>query len=572
MDGNVMSEDLPAARVSRRIAWVAAALLATLSVLAGSASANNYSPSGTIVAESNFRPDANGYSFPNYGNEASPQNLDAAGLQKLFGSGVCMGGDAGNCTLKPGAQAWLEAQNKSMGGGHCEGFAVTASLFYAGLGDPPDPSPFGADTVPGLALDGNTALQAQIAYGYVFQALPSISTAKVNGSPNEVLAALATGLPSHEPMVLGVYKRGFVGGHAITPLSIEDRGAGKVAILVYDNNFPNTIREVDVDTSADTWNYTASTNPSEEAALYEGDASTKTLEIEYARNGLSTQPCPFCGGGAQAAKAPAQTAKAPARRRAAGDAAPAELLIKEDALNGEHANVSITDADGNTTGCSGTGDDRVCSSDIPGVELVPIKAGGVDVWKESPSPLFDVPQGLAFNVDFNAEGLASPADEGFSLVRDGVTFSMKDLHLTDGDDQQVKIDDKSLEMANGSDHKIDPTLAFDDVTAHNGYEVAVRTSSFDPGSDLQLSLKPGKRSIELQLDSNGNDDVKVSTLVTRTEADGSVNTARSRSATIEDGQTGKLSYGDEAMKDGKLDLDTGARKGHVSGGKGHHHR
>ena len=88
-------------------------------------------------------------------------------------------------------------------------------------------------------------------------------------------------------MVLGRLQARLHGGHAITPLAIEDRGEDKFAVLVYDNNFPNTIREVDIDTAANTWNYTASTNPSEEAALYEGDASTKTLEVEYARNGLT---------------------------------------------------------------------------------------------------------------------------------------------------------------------------------------------------------------------------------------------------------------------------------------------
>jgi hypothetical protein len=182
-----------------------------------------------------------------------------------------------------------------------------------------------------------------------------------------------------------------------------------------------------------------------------------------------------------------------------------------------------------------------------------------------------VPQDLDFSVDFNADGLTDPADEGFSLVRDGVTFNVNDLQLNGGDDQQVKIGDKSLEMENSADDEIDPTLSFGDVSSHNGYEVAVRTSGFDPGSDLELSLKPGKRGIELKLDANGSDEVEVSTLVTRTEEDGSVEKARSHSTTIEDGETGKLSYSDKALKDGKLDLDTGGRRGHGKGHHGHHH-
>ena len=101
------------------------------------AAANDYTPSGTIVANSDFTPQGNGYSFENYGNEGNPKNLGADEMRKLFGGGVCMGGAAtGARDLTPAAKMWRDAQNSSMSGGHCEGFAVTASFFYAGVGDP----------------------------------------------------------------------------------------------------------------------------------------------------------------------------------------------------------------------------------------------------------------------------------------------------------------------------------------------------------------------------------------------------------------------------------------------------
>ena len=358
---------LAVAMTRRPLISTAAALSLTLCVGVSPAIGNNYTPSGTIVAESGFRPDTNGYSFPNYGNEDNPQNLDVAGMQKLFGGAVCVGGaGGGDCTLTPAARAWKEAQNKGMGGGHCEGFAISSSLFYAGLGEPPTPSPFGADTVPALSLAGNTGLQAQIAYTFVFQSLHSVSTTKVNGSPTEVLAALSAALPSKEPLVLGVYKRGFKGGHAITPLAIEDRGEGKFAVLVYDNNFPNTIREVDIDQSTDTWNYTASTNPSESASAYEGDASSKTLEVEYAKNGLGVQPCPFCAGGSSKV----------APKGLAAEAQKAQLLWEGDPRDGQHSEVTIVDGDGNVAGSTGSGEDSELTSEIPGVEVAPVKLGG----------------------------------------------------------------------------------------------------------------------------------------------------------------------------------------------------
>jgi hypothetical protein len=526
----------------RRIAGAIIVATVLVGAAAAPAGANPYTPNGTIIAESGFRPDANGYSFPNYGNENNPQNLDPASMVKLFGAGVCA--DAiqdGSCKLSPAAETWRETQNKGMGGGHCEGFAISSSLFYAGLGDPPTPSPFGADTVPALALDGNTALQAQIAYTFVFQFLPALSTTKVNSSPTDVLAALAAGLPDKEPMVLGVYKRGFKGGHAITPLAIEDRGEGKFAVLVYDNNFPNTIREVDIDQNANTWNYVASTNPSEAAALYEGDATSKTLEVEYARNGIGTQPCPFCEAAAKA-------------RQATDAGAPAQVLWEGDAHDGQHSDVTIVDGDGNVAGIEGSGDDAQVIDDIPGVEVVPSKLDGVDVFNESAPPVFDIPQDLDFRVAFNAGNLEDSASEGISVVRDGVTFTLDDLRLAQGDEQQLEIGAHDLGMENDSDHNIAPTLGYDDVTGANGYEVSVRTNGLDASSTLNLVAKPGQHRLKLDLDASGDDNAKVTAVVSRTGADGEVEKAKTRPTRIDGGENGTISYSDKALRDGKIEL------------------
>jgi hypothetical protein len=514
---------------------------------AASASAHPYTPSGTIVAESGFRPDANGYSFANYGNEGDPQNLSAASLVKLFGAGVCAGPvENGACTLTPPAEAWRQAQNKGMGGGHCEGFAITASFFYAGLGDPATPSPLGADTVPGLS--STPAVQENIAYTFVYQVLPAVSTTKVNGSPEAVLAALSAALPSREPMVLGVYKRGMTGGHAITPLAIEDRGDGKFAVLVYDNNFPNTIREVDIDQNANTWNYVASTNPSEAAAQYEGDATSKTLEVEYARNGLGTQPCPFCGGGISAR---------PAHRGLSGGADQGQLIWEVDPRDGQHSDVSITDGDGNVAGITGSGDDAEITNDIPGVEVVPSKLGGdtgVDVWNESAPPVFDVPEGLGFQVNLDGNGLEGSDDEGFALVRDGVTFTLDDLRLENGDDQQVEVGDKNIAMENGADHEISPTLSYDDIDGASGYEVTVRTNGLDADSTLDVTAKPGQHKLKLDFEGGDDDEAKVTAVVSRTNSDGNVETAHTKATKIDGGEDGSVSYSDKALSDGKLKL------------------
>ncbi len=88
-------------------------------------------PIGT-VADSGFRPAANGLPFQNYGAELSdgsvPVNLTAADVQKLFGDGVCADATLRRCDLIPEAQAWLNDTNQAMSGGHCFGFSVLSEL------------------------------------------------------------------------------------------------------------------------------------------------------------------------------------------------------------------------------------------------------------------------------------------------------------------------------------------------------------------------------------------------------------------------------------------------------------
>src|SRR5207248_1298258 len=67
----------------------------------------------TTVADNGFRPDPNGFSFENYGNDSGYANLGPAEMQKLFGPGVCVNTQNG-CTLTPPAQQWMNEQNSGM--------------------------------------------------------------------------------------------------------------------------------------------------------------------------------------------------------------------------------------------------------------------------------------------------------------------------------------------------------------------------------------------------------------------------------------------------------------------------
>ncbi|MCZ7671246.1 MAG: hypothetical protein M5U34_30985 [Chloroflexi bacterium] len=49
----------------------------------------------------------------------------------------------------------------------------------------------------------------------------------------------------------------FSGGHAITPYAVEDQGDGIFHVYVYDNNYPNLPRIMEINRDAETWSYEA---------------------------------------------------------------------------------------------------------------------------------------------------------------------------------------------------------------------------------------------------------------------------------------------------------------------------
>ena len=77
-------------------------------------------------------------------------------MQQLFGDKVCADAQLRRCDLIPEAQAWLDATNQAMAGGHCYGFSVLSELIWEGK---VNASTLGASASNGLAIDDNQALQ-----------------------------------------------------------------------------------------------------------------------------------------------------------------------------------------------------------------------------------------------------------------------------------------------------------------------------------------------------------------------------------------------------------------------------
>ncbi len=138
------------------------------------------------MADLGFRPQVNGFSFENYGKDKQVTNLTPAEVRRMFGDQVCANIKGDTCTLTPPAQQWMEQANGAMAGGHCEGFATLSLLFYS---NKVDLTKFGADKVVDLKLDGNEALQREIAYWFITQATQPAANAILRATPSEIVDA-----------------------------------------------------------------------------------------------------------------------------------------------------------------------------------------------------------------------------------------------------------------------------------------------------------------------------------------------------------------------------------------------
>jgi hypothetical protein len=248
---------------------------------------------GKFAADSGFLVDKDGFSFENYGNDTGVSNLKANDMQRLFGDDVCTRIKDGKCTLTSPARQWMKEINEAMDGGHCEGMAVASLHMFHKI---EDPNTFGAPTTNELPFDGNTSLQQEIAYWWATQSTEPTMSNMITGKPSDILkllsASLGQGQHANVFYTIGIYMADGSGGHAVTPVSITEMDNGKTGLNIYDNNWPNELRTIEVDLKNETWSYQASINPDEESSLYTGD----TLEITPSAPRLQPQECDFCGG------------------------------------------------------------------------------------------------------------------------------------------------------------------------------------------------------------------------------------------------------------------------------------
>jgi hypothetical protein len=513
----------------------------------GAGSVASVTPQGTIIADNGFRPNVDGFSFQNYGNEGliindqvdaslSVSNMTPTEVANIFGTQVCANGSASGCELIPPAQAWLQQENQGMGGGHCFGFSVTALRMYT---KNQQVSAYGsASNAFGLDIKGNTALQQTIAENFVGQGLPLEQQAKLSGSPTAILNKLVSALKDKsEFYTIGIFKRDGSGGHAVTPYAVVDAGGGRRGILIYDNNFPGVTRQITVDTGADTWSYDGGPNPADTNQHYEGDAKTESLVLMPLSPIERQQPCPFCNGVNVGGSSGAGT----------GSTLGSAQQYNEITLignPGNHGHLVLSDKQGHQSGFVGGQE----VNDIPGVKIRDNFAD--QTWGEAPEPAYDVPVNMDVNVTIDGSGLRGPDNEKLDLIGPGDYNEVQDIKLQPGQQDTIDFtgDGTGYAYQAAENQTESPVLASGVQGKQADYAFVIKAINTPGGAAIDTQLD--QQAEQLDLDTSGSGPADYAVAVVRQDDTGettwSSQNLQSGSLHLQDGDKIHIDYGQSA--------------------------
>jgi hypothetical protein len=236
------------------------------------------------------------FSFENFGGGEAPADLTVNMARRLYGDNqVCSDVTDNKCTPYPVILQLMSQANKSMRGGLCEGLAVLSMRLS---GDIETLSSFQNTKTVSELIREDPALLSEIAYWYVTQFAMEVqqeASSYLELSPTALAEILLYDFAeaekgnAHTGFTIGIYSE--MGGHAVTPYRVEEMSSG-YRIYIYDSNWPNEERWIDVSKDG-TWLYAlAATNPTEQSEAWSGGVGTMELTPMRARTGPFT--CSFC--------------------------------------------------------------------------------------------------------------------------------------------------------------------------------------------------------------------------------------------------------------------------------------
>lgn len=432
-----------------------------------------------LVADTGFRPEKDGFSFPNYGNEIKPTNLTPDEMRRMFGDRVVARVDGSRVILTPPARKWMEKQSAGMDGGHCEGMAVLSALFHS---KQVSLNPFGSANVPQLAQNNQT-LQSEIAYWFVTQATSPAARGIIRGTPVQILDRLIAELKpgASDTYTIGVYAPpGVGGGHAVTPFAVENIDHNIFHVLVYDNNHPGKTRRLIIDRAQNRWELLLSINPGVEEKPWFGDANSQTLEIVPSAPRLLLQECTFCETSAMQPRMSLQE----------------EIQMSEIYVDGNGVRLLITDNEGRRYGW----DADVFVTEIPDITHRYIKSR--ELWEDLPSPVYYIPGNQEFRLRLDGSNLEEVTETAVTLIGNGFAIAVEDIYLENGEFDTLEFTPDGTGVSYTSDAGESPDITLGFETEGADFEFTVAGVETDPGATINIDLD--KEGGDLIMTSDGN--------------------------------------------------------------------
>jgi hypothetical protein len=335
-----------------------------------------------------------------------------------------------------------------------------------------------------LDLDGNPALQREIAYWWATQVVDPTRSTEIFGTPTEILDKLIQALKPgvKETYTVGVRQEG-KGGHAVTPYAVEDKGGGITEVLVYDNNHPNKERRLTVDRNKNTWQFSLSTNPAEPESIWAGDAVTRSFSLCPSSPRLQTQVAPFLEDTSQPVGLNGLH-QSPQR-------------FNEIWVDGDGVKILLSDPQGRRYGYEAGKFYR----EMPGVTHRMLK-GGDELWKDSPSPNYYVPVGQAFTLTLDGSTVQKETDTAVTMIGPGYDLSIEEIRLDPNQKDTIVFspDGKSLSYKTSSNESPEISLGFETTGAD--YDFTVKGVDIEAGSTLTIRLDKTKNTLSISVAGN----------------------------------------------------------------------
>lgn len=444
---------------------------------------------GTLVADTGFRPRPNGFSFANYGGGYRKANLSPEAAWKIFGETACKRMKQEECVPTPALKLWVKTMNEAMGQGHCEGMAtLSAWMFLAQdkLAAYGKPTAFDLDTT-------QADLLQDIAFYWTLQTLePVVSefNAFQQQPPSEILKTLISTMQQKTDWyTLGIY--GSVGGHAVTPYAVEDVGNGVYWIHVYDNNYPCAYKYVEVDTNTETWRYAgAAINPAEDASPWSGTTGTMDLTSLSVRQ--QSMECPFCSEA----------------QRCLQNAGLSVLV------NGRGANIRATNAEGKQLSLQ----NGQAQNEIPGAKLLKLKG----IFGEDRASFLLLPPNSKYALDLGGTADVEEKNASVAMFTSCEGYALSGMSLSSGQISQIMMTDKGRfsYLAGGTQS---PTF---EAAFHNpdGNDTFYSISDFDIGDGRSISFEQDEDTGEIYIQDDDPEmedfDLDIFTIDTEGEVEG----------------------------------------------------